>query len=85
MDYNGEIPDGFECREFPESYYPVFFHPPFDFIKECGEVMDRVENLAWNFNAETKNYKWNEQANQDYQRHYPEVLGYEVLRPVKKI
>lgn len=85
IDYNGPIPEGFEIKEFPDSYYLVFFHPPFDFLKDCGEVMNRVENLAWNFDPTTKGYKWNEDVCQDYQRHYPEVIGYEVLRPVIKI
>ena len=84
LDYNGVIPEGFEVREIPESYYLVFFHPPFDYLQDCGEVMKRVEDLAWNFDPAKKGYEWNEQACQDYQRHYPEVLGYELLRPVKK-
>jgi hypothetical protein len=89
LDYSGEIPEGFEIREFPESYYLVFFHPVFDYLKDCGEVMNRVECLAWNYNIEslgydTQKYEWNEDICQNYQRHYPEVLGYEVLRPVKK-
>ena len=84
LDYHDEIPDGFEVREFPGSYYLVFFHPPFDYLKDCGEVMRRVENLAWNFDPATKGYQWNEKDCQDYQRHYPEVIGYEVLRPIKK-
>jgi len=29
-------------------------------------------------------YEWNEDVCQDYQRHYPEGIGYEVLRPVKR-
>lgn len=33
----------------------------------------------------TKGYEWNEENCNDYQRHYPEVIGYEVLRPVRKI
>lgn len=92
MDYSGEIPKGFEVKEVPESTYLVFFHPPFDYLPENGEVMGRVEELAWNYKpAESdrwwipKNYEWNEEACQIYQRHFPEVLGYEVLRPVKKI
>lgn len=92
MDYSGEIPKGFEGKEVPESTYLVFFHPPFDYLPENGEVMGRVEELAWNYKpAESdrwwipKNYEWNEEACQIYQRHFPEVLGYEVLRPVKKI
>jgi len=86
-DYTGEIPEGFEMRSFPASDYLVFYHPPFDFLKDNGEVMGRVENLAWNYDpAKHGNtcYEWNEEACQDYQRHYPEGIGYEVLRPVKR-
>jgi hypothetical protein len=85
LDYNGDIPEGFEIKEFPESYYFVFYHPAFDYLKDCGEVMSRVENLAWNFNPESKGYVWNEDTCQDYQRHSPETIGYEVLRPILKI
>lgn len=84
-DYNGEIPEGFEIREIPASYYIVFSHPPFDYLKDNGEVMSRVEELAWNFDPSVKGYKWNEDVCQDYQRHYPEGLGYQVLRPISKL
>lgn len=30
-------------------------------------------------------FQWNEEACQDYQRHCPEGIGYEVLRPVTEI
>ena len=81
--YNGIIPEGFELRgEFEGSDYIVFSHPPFDYIAENGEVMGRVEELAWNFDPNTIGYEWNEEKCQDYQRHYPEGLGYQVLRPV---
>lgn len=86
-DYNGKIPDGFEIREIPGSYYLVFFHPKYDYLKDNGEVMSRVETLAWNYDIEKEfcggRYVWNEEACQCYQRHYPEVIGYEVLRPVR--
>lgn len=89
LDYNGEIPQGFTIKEFPASYYLVFFHPPFDYLKDNCEVMQQVESLAWNYDIEAESfnnqkYEWNEEVCQDYQRHYPEVLGYEVLRPVKR-
>ena len=84
--YDGEIPDGFEIREIPESYYLVFCYPPFDYLKDNGEVMGKVEKLAWNYDI--KAYRggewiWNEDNCQCYQRHNPEVIGYEVLRPIK--
>lgn len=70
----------------------VFFHPAFDYLADNEEVMQKVENLAWNHNPNTDNkwwipggYEWNEMSCPDYQRHFPDVLGYEVLRPVRKL
>ena len=86
LDYNGKVPEGWEIREIPASYYLVFYHPPFDFLKDNGEVMGRVENLAWNYDIAGYGggkYAWNEDACQCYQRHYPEGLGYQILRPIK--
>ena len=87
LDYGGMIPDGFEIREFPGSYYLVFFHPAFDYLKDNGDVMGRVEKLAWNYDVEKEfcggKYTWNEDLCQCYQRHYPEVLGYQILRPIR--
>ena len=89
VDYPGPVPEGFELKEFPASYYLVFFHPTFDYLADNCEVMGRVEELAWNYNIGTQkyncqDYEWNEGVCQIYQRHYPEVLGYEVLRPVRR-
>lgn len=82
---SGKVPEGFELRgEFPGSYYLVFCHQPFDYLTENAEVVRRVEEMAWSFDPKTMGYEWNEDVCQDYQRHYPEALGYEVLRPVKK-
>lgn len=86
VDFDGPIPEGFVLTDvIPESYYIVFNHPPFEYLLENSEVMRRVEELAWNFDPKTISYGWNETECQDYQRHYPEVIGYQVLRPVKKI
>lgn len=96
-DYEGAVPEGFEIREIPASYYMVFYHPPFDYLKDNGTVMERVEDLAWNYDIRKqgasdltldyydgrKLYEWNEEACQCYQRHYPEGLGYEILRPIR--
>lgn len=87
-DYRGPIPEGFELRDIPASYYLVFYHPAFDYLKDNGEVMGRVEKLAWNYEIEKEfqggRYTWNEEACPCYQRHYPEVLGYQVLRPIRR-
>ncbi|MBP3704368.1 MAG: helix-turn-helix transcriptional regulator [Clostridia bacterium] len=85
-DYSGPIPEGFTLTDvIPASYYLVFNHPPFEYLTENTEVMKRVEEYAWSFDPETIGWAWNEADCQDYQRHYPEVIGYQVLRPVKKI
>lgn len=84
-DYQGAVPEGFELRgEFPGSYYLVFCHPPFEYASENAEVMKRVEELAWSCDPQQYGFVWNEDVCQDYQRHYPEGLGYQVLRPVRK-
>lgn len=84
-DYTGPIPEGFTVRNINPGYYLVFYHPVFDYLKDCAEVMERVENLAWNFDPASMGYRWDEEARPDYQRHFPEELGYEVLRPVVKL
>ena len=85
LDYNGEVPEGFEVREIPASDYLVFSYPVFDFMAENGEVMAAVEELAFNYDPSERGYVWNEEECQIYQRHYPEKLGYQVVRPVKKL
>ena len=85
LDYTGKIPEGFELRECPASYYLVFSYPPFVYPGENKAAMETVEKMAWSFDPASMGYAWNEDACQDYQRHYPEGLGYQVLRPVKKV
>ena len=53
-------------------------------MSENAEVMSAVEKLAFSFDPAEKGYEWNEEECQIYQRHYPEKLGYQVIRPVKK-
>ncbi|WP_068621366.1 helix-turn-helix domain-containing protein [Paenibacillus tuaregi] len=83
-EYDGTIPAGMECRDIPESEYLVFFHPPFDYLKDNGAVMGAVEEAAAKFDPKEMGYEWNEEIGQDYQRHFPEGYGYAVLRAVKK-
>lgn len=85
VDYAGEIPQGFEIKEFPASDYLVFSYPVFDYMSENADVMSAVEKLAFSFDPAEKGYEWNDEECQIYQRHYPEKLGYQVLRPVRKI
>ncbi len=84
-DYTGAVPSKFEIRNIPESYYLVFGHPKYDYLRDNGEVMRRVEDLAWNFDPRSMGYEWNETLCQDYQRHMWMDRGYQVLRPIKKL
>lgn len=83
-DYGGVVPDGFELREVPESLYFVFYHPPFDYLRDNDRVVSSVEQMAWGFDIDSYKggkYRWNDSC-PCYQRHYPEGLGYQVLRPI---
>lgn len=83
-DYTGVVPSKFEIRDIPQSYYLVFGHPKYDYLRDNSEVMRRVEELAWNFDPRSMGYEWNETLCQDYQRHMWKDRGYQVLRPIKK-
>lgn len=84
VEYSGEIPAGFELKEIPASDYLVFAYPAFNYLEENNEVMSAVERLAWGFRPLELGYEWNEQSCPIYQRHYPEKLGYQILRPIRK-
>ena len=84
-DYTGIVPANFEIRDNPESHYLVFGHPKYDYLRDNGEVMRRVEDLVWNFDPRSMGYEWNETLCQDYQRHMWQDRGYQVLRPIKKL
>lgn len=79
------IPEGLELRSYPGSYYLVFACPPFRYPEENAEAMGQVERIAWSFDPTPLGLMWNEDACPCYQRHNPELLGYQVLRPVKEI
>ena len=61
----------------------------------CGTISSMIDThpivtaytagWAWNFDPKSISYEWNEDVCQVYQRHYPEGLGYKVLRPVRKL
>lgn len=84
LDDKGELPEGMERREYPESDYLVFFHPPFDYLRRNAEVMAAVEDLAWSYDPAERGYAWDD-SRPAYQRHYPEGYGYAVVRPVRRL
>ena len=79
------VPEGLELRAIPGSYYLVFSCPPFRYPEENFDAMSQVEQLAWSFDPTPLGLTWNEEDCPCYQRHNPEVLGYQVLRPVKEL
>lgn len=79
------VPEGLELRSIPGSYYLVFSCPPFRYPEENADAMSQVEQLAWSFDPAPLGLTWNEEDCPCYQRHSPDVLGYQVLRPVKEI
>lgn len=80
-----KIPQGFEIKEFPASDYLVFSYPVFDFMSENADVMSAVEKLAFSYDPAEMGYEWNDDKCQIYQRHCPEKLGYQVVRPVRSL
>lgn len=81
--YDGVVPEGFELRWVPGGYYQVYSHPPFRYPEENGEVMRRVEALAFDGEPASPGFRWKAEGH-CYQRHAPEGLGYEVLRPIER-
>ncbi len=83
--YAGVIPAGFELRKAPGRYYLVVSHPPFEYPAENADVMQRVEAMAFD-SAEppVPGFRWCREGH-CYQRHSPEWLGYQVLRPIERV
>lgn len=81
-DYDGVVPQGFELVDVPRGYYQVVSHPPFDYPSDNGEVMRRVEEIAFGKECAVRGFRWKKEG-LCYQRHYPEGHGYMVLRPIE--
>lgn len=81
--YDGVVPQGFELVDVPGGYYQVVSHPPFDYPEDNGEVMRRVEALAFGADCAVHGFRWKRDG-LCYQRHYPEGHGYMVLRPIER-
>lgn len=82
-DYDGVVPRGFALIDVPAGYYQVVSHPPFDYMTENWQVMQRVEKIAFEQECAVKGFRWKHEG-QCYQRHYPEGHGYMVLRPIER-
>ena len=73
----------FELRWMPAGYYQVYSHPPFRCPEENGEVMRWEEALAFDGEPASPGFRWKAEGH-CCQRHAPEGLGCEALRPIER-
>ena len=83
LDYNGQIPDGFDIIELPKCKYAMFQGEPFaeeDFEVAILQVWDAIKK----YNPETVGYCW-DTSNPRIQLEPIGARGYIELHPVKSI
>lgn len=84
MDYDNEIPEGYDLIELPPCKMMVFQGEPFeddDFAEAITEIWDHIEK----FNPEIYGYKWAEEAAPRFQLIPLGYRGYIEARPVVEI
>ncbi|MDF2542397.1 MAG: transcriptional regulator, AraC family [Herbinix sp.] len=84
MDYNKEVPEGFELIVLPPCTMMIFQGEPYDdeeFQSEIGEVWKHIEK----FNPETYGYQWDPEQAPRFQLAPMGYRGYIEARPVKKM
>lgn len=70
------------CTDVPQREYIVFAHPPFNYEKINGSVMEAVESAASICDFGAVGYEHDKTAI-TYQVHSPGHLGYKLYIPVK--
>lgn len=84
MDYNKEIPEGYELVVFPSSTMMVFQGEPYqdeDFQQAIGEVWQHIDK----FNPEIYGYQWAPELAPRFQLAPMGYRGYIEARPVEKV
>lgn len=84
LDYNNEIPEGFDLIELPPCKMMVFQGEPYDdenFESEISNVWESIEN----YNPEIYGFQWAEQEAPRFQLAPMGYRGYIEARPVKAI
>lgn len=85
-DYSGEVPPQLLCDLIPESEYIIFAHPPFDYETMSEAVMNKVEQISKDYPLEEMGYEYEEKNGRiRYLYHSPDIWGYRIVRPIKKI
>lgn len=86
VDYNGEIPSQLYCMDVPEGEYVIFAHPAFAYDSMNDLVCKKVDETAFHYSLDQTGYQYEEGNGRiRYIYHSPQIWGYRVLRPVKRI
>lgn len=83
LNYNGEIPEGFDVIEFPASKFLMFQGEPFE-EENFAEAIGQIWEAAKKYKPESIGYCWDDE-NPRIQLEPIGTRGYIELYPVKKI
>lgn len=81
LDYNGEVPDGFDTITLPESKYLMFQGEPFD-EENFGQAIEQVQAAIKKYDPSVLGYEW-DRENPRIQLEPIGTRGYIELMPVK--
>lgn len=84
IDYDGEVPDGFEIMELPPCKVMVFQGPPFE-NEEFQEAIADVWQAISAYNPELYGFRWAEEDGPRFQLEPWGERGYIEARPVRSI
>lgn len=83
LNYDGEIPEGFEVIEFPSSKFLMFQGEPFE-EEDFAEAIGQIWEAAKKYNPESIGYCWDDE-NPRIQLEPIGTRGYIELYPVKNL
>ena len=83
MDYQGEVPNGFDVIELPRCKYIMFQDEPFE-EENYGEAIEQVWAAIKKFDPQTIGYAWND-SDPRIQLEPVGARGYIELHPIKSI
>ena len=83
LEYDGQIPEGFDMIRLPKCKYMMFQGEPFA-EEDFGEAIQQVWDAIKKYNPETIGYCW-DTANPRIQLEPIGARGYMELHPVKKV
>ena len=83
LNYNGEIPEGFEVIEFPSSKFLMFQGEPFE-EEDFAEAIGQIWEAAKKYNPQSIGYCWDNE-NPRIQLEPIGKRGYIELYPVKSV